>query len=193
VQWLIVGLALFFAVHSISIVNRTWRNRMVAKLGEGAWKGLYSVLATVGLVCAIYGYGLAREAPTILYAPPLWLRHLAMLLMLPVFPFLLAAHLPGRIKTTIKHPMLNATKFWATAHLCVNGGWHDVLLFGGFLLWASLDRVAVKYRTDSPALPADGCLRNDLIAIVGGLALYGLFVVWAHGMLIGVPILPGGG
>jgi uncharacterized membrane protein len=68
-----------------------------------------------------------------------------------------------------------------------------VLLFGGFLLWASLDRVAVKYRTDSPALPADGCLRNDLIAIVGGLALYGLFVVWAHGMLIGVPILPGGG
>lgn len=158
-QWLIVGLALFFAVHSISIVNRTWRNRMVAQLGEGAWKGLYSVLAAVGFVCAVYGYGLAREAASILYVPPPWLRHLALLLMLPVFPFLLAANLPGRIKATIKHPMLNATKFWASAHLCANGG----------------------------------CLRNDLIAVVGGLALYGVFVVWAHGMLIGVPILPGGG
>jgi uncharacterized membrane protein len=86
--------------------------------------------------------------------------------------------------------MLNATKFWATAHLCANGGWHDVLLFGGFLLWASLDRVSVKYRADAPqAVAAQGSLVNDGIALFGGLALYALFVFWAHGQLIGIPLV----
>jgi uncharacterized membrane protein len=79
VQWLIVGLALFFAVHSVSIVNRTWRNRMVAQLGEGAWKGLYSVLAAVGLVCAVYGYGLALYGVFVVWAH-------GMLIGVPILP-----------------------------------------------------------------------------------------------------------
>lgn len=191
--WLIGGLTVFFAVHSISIFNRPWRNRMVGRLGEGGWKALYSLVAGAGFACAVYGYGLARQEPAVLYIPPAWLRHVTMLLMLPVFPCLLAAYLPGRIRTALKHPMLNATKFWATAHLCANGGWHDVLLFGGFLLWASIDRVSVKYRTDAAPIARAGCLRNDLIVLGGGLALYALFVGWAHGMLIGVPVLPGEG
>jgi uncharacterized membrane protein len=189
-QWLVVGLVVFLGVHSVSIINRRWRNRMVARLGEWSWKGLYSLVAAIGLACVVYGYGLARQEPSILYVPPAWLRHVALLLMLPVFPFLLSTYLPGRIKSTIRHPTLNATKFWATAHLCANGGWHDVLLFGGFLLWASIDRVSVKYRADAPqAVAPQGGLVNDAIALFGGLALYALFVFWAHGKLIGVPLL----
>ncbi len=189
-QWLVVGLVVFLGVHSVSIINRRWRNRMVARLGEWSWKGLYSLVAAIGLACVVYGYGLARQEPSILYVPPAWLRHVALLLMLPVFPFLLSTYLPGRIKSTIRHPMLNATKFWATAHLCANGGWHDVLLFGGFLLWASIDRVSVKYRADAPqAVARQGGLANDATALFGGLALYALFVFWAHGKVIGVPLL----
>lgn len=190
-QWLVFGLVVFLGVHSVSIVNRQWRNRMVAMLGEGPWKGLYSLVAAAGLACVVYGYGLARQDPSVLYVPPAWLRHVALLLMLPVFPFLLSTYLPGRIKSAIRHPMLNATKFWATAHLCANGGWHDVLLFGSFLLWASADRVSVKYRADAvPVASAQGSLGNDAIALSGGLALYGLFVFWAHAKLIGIPLLP---
>ena len=189
-QWLVVGLAVFLGVHSVSIINRRWRNHMVARLGEWSWKGLYSVVAAIGLACVVYGYGLARQEPSILYVPPTWLRHLALVLMLPVFPFLLSTYLPGRIKSTIRHPMLNATKFWATAHLCANGGWHDVLLFGGFLLWASIDRVSVKYRADVPrGVARQGGLANYATALFGGLALYALFVFWAHGKVIGVPLL----
>jgi len=189
-QWLVVGLVIFLGVHSVSIVNRRWRNDMVAKLGAGPWKALYSLVAAVGLVCIIHGYGLARQDPAVLYVPPTWLRHVALLLMLPVFPFLLSTYLPGRIKSTIKHPMLNATKFWATAHLCANGGWHDVLLFGGFLLWASIDRVAVKYRVDAAQGAAPlGRPVNDVLALSGGFLLYAIFVFWAHGKLIGVPPL----
>jgi uncharacterized membrane protein len=192
-QWLVIGLVLFFGVHSVSIVNRDWRNRMVAGLGAGPWKGLYSALSAVGFGLVLYGYGLARQEPAVLYVPPTWLRHVTMLLMLPVFPCLLAAYLPGRLRTALKHPMLNATKFWAAAHLCVNGGWHDVLLFGGFLAWASIDRVSVKYRAEGVPVADAGRPRNDLIAVLGGLALYALFVAWAHGALIGVPVMSGAG
>ena len=57
---LLLGLVLFFAVHSVAIVNAAWRERMVQRLGEGLWKGVYSLIAIVGLVLIIWGYGLAR-------------------------------------------------------------------------------------------------------------------------------------
>ena len=105
--------------------------------------------------------------------------------MLPVFPLLLAAYLPGRIRTTMRHPMLAATKFWATGHLLANGSLAAVLLFGGFLVWAVAERVSLKHRIQViQALPASPL--NDLIAIVGGIALYALFVWRAHLWLIGV-------
>jgi uncharacterized membrane protein len=92
----ILGLLIFFAVHSVSIVNEPWRNRMVAKMGEQPWQGVYALVAVAGFVLIVWGYGLARADPVLLYSPPMWLRHVALLLLLPVFPLLLAAYLPGR-------------------------------------------------------------------------------------------------
>jgi uncharacterized membrane protein len=183
---LILGLIIFLGIHSLSIVNEPLRNRMVQSVGEGAFKGIYSVIALVGLVLIVWGYGAARLDPVLLYSPPAWLRHLAMLLLLPVFPLLFAAYFPGRISRTLKHPMLVAVKLWAVAHLLANGMAHDVLLFGAFLAWAVVDRISLKRRTarDIPTLPAKPF--NDLIAVVGGLAVYVLFVLWAHQWLFGV-------
>lgn len=187
---LILGLVLFLGVHSVSIVSPGGRDRWVRQLGEAPWKGLYTLVSLVGFVLIVIGYGAAREAPVLLYSLPNGFRHLAALLMLPVFVLLLAAYLPGRIQRTTKHPMLLAVKLWALAHLLSNGTLADVLLFGGFLAWAVLDRISVKKRAAAgqlrggPALPASKA--NDAIAVVGGLGLYVLFVVWAHAFLIGV-------
>jgi uncharacterized membrane protein len=149
---------------------------------------MYSLLSVIGFVLMVQGYGLARLDPTILYTPPLWLRHVAALLLLPVFPLLLAAYLPGRIKAAVKHPMLTATKAWALAHLLVNGSVADVLLFGGFLAWAVADRIAVGKRAAPRRTPgAPPSKVNDVIAVIGGLAIYVVFVVWAHQRFIGVP------
>lgn len=193
-NWLILGLVLFLGVHSVAIVSPEGRNRLVAQLGENAWKGLYSLVSAVGLGLIIWGYGLARENPVLLYSLPGGFRHLAALLLLPVFVLLLAAYLPGRIQRAAKHPMLLAVKLWALSHLLAQsvtgGSLADVLLFGGFLLWAVADRVSLKRRAQAgllrtvPVLPASGA--NDLIAVVGGLALYGLTVGWAHAFLLGV-------
>jgi uncharacterized membrane protein len=186
---LIAGLILFFGAHSISIVNEPWRDRMASRLGESTWKGIYALVSLVGLVLIVHGYGAARYDPLILYAPPVWLRHLAFLLLLPVFPLLLATYLPGRIKKAVKHPMILAVKLWAFAHLLANGALADVLLFGGFLGWAVAARISLKRRTPRPVPGAGESNRNDMIAVAGGLAFYIVTVLGLHRVLIGVPVL----
>lgn len=182
---LIIGLAVFLGAHSIAFMTPDFRSHAVLKLGEGGWKGLYSVVATIGLVLILVGFHLARQSPVVLYTPAGWMRYLTWVLMLPVFPLLAAAYLPGRIRAAMKHPMLAAVKFWALAHLLSNGMLADLLLFGGFLAWAVIDRISLKRRPRSaPAAPTGRF--NDLIAVVLGLALYALFIGWAHVRLFGV-------
>ena len=190
---LLLGLVVFLGVHSVSIAAPAWRSAQIARLGERPWKGLYSIVAGIGLALLIVGYGLARREPVVLYTPPAALRHLALVVMLPVFPLLFAAYLPGRISRVAKHPMLLATKLWATAHLLANGTLADVLLFGGFLAWAIADRVSVKRRAADAARTAPGAPpgpMNDAIAVIGGLAVYALTVFWLHRVAFGVSPLP---
>ncbi|WP_404369081.1 NnrU family protein [Marinobacter sp.] len=184
---LIAGVVLFFAVHSISIVNEPWRHRMVEQHGKLRFKAVYSLIALAGLVLMIKGYGMARLDPTIIYTPPAWLGHLAMILLLPVFPLLVATYFPGRISRAVKNPMLIAVKLWALGHLLANGALADVILFGSFLAWAVADRISLKFRSPQshPAIPEGSA--NDAIAVITGLGLYLAFVLWLHQWLIGVP------
>ncbi|MEO8122898.1 MAG: NnrU family protein [Burkholderiales bacterium] len=188
-MYLLLGLILFLGIHSVSIVAPGWRDARSAAMGQNAWKGLYSIVSIAGFALLIYGYGLARQQPVVLYTPPAAMRHIAMLLMLPVFPLLLAAYLPGWLKRAAKHPMLLAVKFWALAHLLVNGNLADVLLFGGFLLWAAADRVSMKHRVQRPLPGLPASPMNDVIAVVAGLAIYALFLFWAHASLIGIALM----
>ena len=191
---LIAGLVLFLGIHTLPMVPAT-RNGLVSRLGETGYKGLFTLLSFVGLGLIVYGYGVARfEGAPVLYEPPFWLRHVTMLFMIPVFIFLVAAYVPSRIKTTLKHPMLVAVKLWAFAHLIANGDLASVLLFGGFLAWAVADRISVKRR--GPGAGQIGALASakpgkysDLVVILLGLVLYGLFVWKLHALLIGVPVM----
>ena len=186
---LVIGLVLFLGVHSTRIVAPDFRARFIAQRGEGAWKGLYSIVSLIGFVLIVWGYGLSRLDPVVLYVPPEWLRHVSLLIMLPVFILLAAAYLPGHIKARAKHPMLVAVKLWALAHLIANGTLADLLLFGAVLAWAVVDRISVKRRpVEAPGHGASAppSARNDAIAVVVGLALYVAFVLFLHRWLIGV-------
>src|SRR5215472_1991910 len=97
VLYLVLGLVLFLGIHSVSIVAPAWRDRTAARLGN-AWRGLYSLLSIAGFVIIIWGYGIARHSAIPLYTPPAWTRYATAILMLPVFPLLLAPYFPGRIK-----------------------------------------------------------------------------------------------
>jgi uncharacterized membrane protein len=105
-----------------------------------------------------------------------------------------AAYFPGRIKGTLKHPMLAGVKLWAAAHLLANGDLGSILLFGSILAWAVAARVSAKRRdevkdhggpTTFPAGP-----RNDLVAIAIGTVVWLAFLFRLHTWLIGVAVLP---
>jgi uncharacterized membrane protein len=187
---LVLGLAAFLGIHSVAIVAPAWRDSMAQRLGELKWKRLYSIASLAAFVLLVHGCNETRQSPVVLYEPTAWMRHLSLLLLLPVFPLLLSAYLPGRVQAAAKHPMLAATKVWALAHLLANGMLADVVLFGGFLLWAVVDRISVGKRPKRAVRGAPPRPWNDAVAVIGGLALYAMFVLWVHGWLVGVPLRP---
>ena len=185
---LILGLILFLGVHSVRIVADGWRGAVIARIGEGPWKLAYTLLAIAGFALVVWGYGLARQQPVALWVPPLWTRHLAALLTLPAFVMLAAAYVPrNAIRARLKHPMLLGTKTWALAHLLANGNLADVLLFGGFLVWAVLCFRSARRRDarDGRTLPP-GTAGGTIAAVVLGLAAWAGFALWAHAAWIGV-------
>jgi uncharacterized membrane protein len=185
---LIIGLAIFLGVHSVRIFAEGWRKAQIARLGEKSWKLGFSVLSVVGFVLIIWGYGVAREAPIILWNPPMGMRHLAGLLTLLAFIFLAAAYVPGNhIKARFHHPMVLGVKAWALGHLLANGTLADLLLFGSFLIWAVLSFIAARRRDRlaGATYPA-GTARGTLITIVVGTVAWAVFAFWLHGVLIGV-------
>jgi len=185
---LVLGLVLFLGVHSVRIVADDWRSAQRARLGEGAWKGVYSLLSIAGFVAIVWGYGLTREAPIDLWSPPTWTRHLGALLTMPAFVLLAAAYVPGtRIKAAVGHPMVIGVKVWAFAHLISNGRLADTVLFGAFLVWAIVLYAASRRRDRKTGVrPVVGPVWRDLVAVVGGLAAWVAFALWLHAVLIGV-------
>jgi uncharacterized membrane protein len=182
---LLLGIVLFLGIHSASIVALPLRDTLAAK-SENAWKAFYAIVSLIGIVLIVRGYAELRQTPTILYVAPVWLRHVAAVLMLPAFTFFFAPYFPGRIKKTLKHPQLAAVKIWAVAHLLVNGTLADVLLFGSFLLWAVADRISLKNRATRPLAGAPESKLNDVIVIIVGLVLYVVFAIWLHELLFGI-------
>ena len=186
---LILGLIIFLGIHSTSIINESWRDNMVSKVGKWSWKGLYSLVSITGFILIIWGYDITRDTATDLYMPPLWMQHVSLILLLPVFPLLIAAYAPGRIKSSIHHPMLAATIIWAVAHLLSNGSVADFILFGSFLGWAIADLYSFRYRSARPIPGAPPGRFNDTIALVLGICMFLAFIFWLHEYLIGIPVM----
>jgi uncharacterized membrane protein len=191
---LILGLIVFIGAHAFTMAREP-RARAIARLGEGPYKGLYSLVSLIGLVLIIWGFGEYRAGGyTQVWNPLVWTRHLAVLLVWPAFVAFVAAYLPGRIRRTLNHPMLAGLKIWALAHLLANGDLGSMLLFGALLAWAVAARISTKRRDEvldhgGPAAAPAGW-RNDILAVAIGTALYLVFLLWLHPLLIGVPALP---
>lgn len=189
---LTLGLVVFLGSH-VFTTQRQLRAGAIESMGAGGYKLAYSAVSAVGLLLIIWGYGVYRaEAWTPLWNAPTWTRHLALLVMVPVFPLLFASYLPGRIRSTVRHPMIIAVKTWALAHLLANGDLGSLLLFGTFLAWGVLALVSMKRRTAaevSLAKTAPPSPYNDVVAVLAGLAVYVAFVTFLHRWLIGINVI----
>ncbi len=187
--YLIIGLIVFLGIHSTRLAGEGFRQARQASLGENGWKGIYSLVSLVGLVLIIWGYGVARQSPVVLYSPPIWTKHIAALLMLVSLILMAAVYVPrNAIKAKLKHPMILATKVWALAHLLANGTLADVLLFGGFLVWAVFGFRSMRQRDRAAGLsmPRSTSAAATIVTVAIGLALWAAFAFYLHGLLFGV-------
>lgn len=185
---LVLGLLLFLGVHSARIFAADWRRNLIARIGEGPWKGLYSLASIVGFVLIVWGFGIARQDPVVLWTLPEWLRHTAIALNLIALILLAVYIVPsGRLKARLGHPMLLAVKVWAFAHLLANGTLADVLLFGSFLVWAIVDFAASRRRDRAAGtVRVVGPAQNDAIAVVLGLLIWAAILWRVHEWVVGV-------
>ena len=187
---MIVGLVLFFGVHTLT-TQRELRARLIASLGEGTYKIGYALVSLVGLALIVLGFADYRATGWIdIWHPPKVLKHIAVALMLPAVILVAAAYIRGRIYSAIKHPMLSGVKLWAAAHLVANGDLGGIILFGSFLGWAVFDRISLTRRVDAgaPPIPIGGPV-NDLIAIAVGIVAYLALAFAFHPVVIGVPVV----
>jgi uncharacterized membrane protein len=187
---MILGLALFFGVHTLT-TQRELRARLIASTGEGGYKIGYALASVVGLALIVWGFARYRATGWIdVWYPPTALKHITVALMLPAVILVVASYIRGRIYTTLKHPMLTGIKLWAAAHLLANGDLGSIILFGSFLGWAAFDRISLKHRTDTGAPPIPlGGPGNDLIAVAVGLVAYLALAFAFHPVVIGVPVV----
>ena len=187
--FLALCLALFLLTHLLKVAAPQFRARMIASMGEGPFKGVYSLVSLITLGLVIYAFGEARQETGMVWYPPVWTSHLAVTLMLPAMICLVASLIPaGYIAVKTKHPLILSVKIWALAHLLANGERSSILLFASFLAWGVVMRISLKRRERAGEKVVRDFVsgRYDLVAIVGGIVLWGAFILKLHEWLIGV-------
>jgi len=190
---LVLGLVLFLGLHSTRILAEPLRAQAIARLGEGPWKGLYSLVSAIGFVLIVWGFAEARFNAPVLWTPPQGARHATILLML-VSMLLLAGYLfkQSHIAVAVHHPMVWSVAAFGLAHLIANGSAADVVLFGAFFIWAFADLMSsyARDRRNSVVYPEPNW-GATIGALVVGLALWAVIAFWLHYWLFGVSPLPG--
>ena len=180
---LLAGIVLFAAVHWFPAALPSSRKSLAAAIGELPYKGLFAILSLVALALIVKGW---QDAPLIkIYVPPFfgnWLIGGAIAVSIVLF---FAPYVPSNIRRLLRHPQLTGVVIWGAAHLLVNGTVRDLLLFGGFTVWALIGMLLASRRdgrwTRPPAQPIWG---DVALIVVGLLATAALFHF--HGRLFGV-------
>ena len=181
---LVAGLVLFIAVHLIPSVVPL-RAALIARLGAGPYRGLFSLVAAAGLVLIVWGFAGAPFEP--LDAVPAWGRQVAMFAVPVAVVLFAAANMPTHIRAVLRHPMLLGLLLWAIAHLLSNGDLRSVVLFGAFACYAVLGLISAVARDQRLSTDKAPRLAMDGVAIVAGLVAAVLLAVF-HAALFGVPV-----
>jgi uncharacterized membrane protein len=185
--WLGLGVLTWSGVHSLRGIAEPLRARLIARMGENAYKGIFTLAILASLAAMILGWRAAT--PVSVYQPPGWGRVAAAALMPIAFILFAASAMPTNIKRFIRHPQLAAVLFWATAHLLSNGDGRSLVLFGVLGLWALAEISLISRREGPWRRPDAQPLRVDVKPLLGGIIAYLLFFV-AHPYLFGVRPIP---
>lgn len=180
---LLAGTLLWIVTHSFPMAMPRQRTAVVARIGEGPYKGVFTLLSLLSLALIVWGSG---QAPIVQsYVPPLFGGVFIALLVAIALTLMVASAMPNNIRRFIRHPQLTGVTIWAVAHLLVNGSVRDLILFGGFGLWAVAGIVFSNRRDGAWERPAPVALWRDIAVIAVGAVVTGLLLHF-HGLLFGV-------
>ena len=163
---LVLALAFLFLTH-YGISSTQIRDRMVARLGEMPYRGMYSLISIVAIVLLVLAY---RGAPYVgLWPSPTGLHvvtHLCMLLACLLLVGGLSAPNPsamdqsaalerpeparGVLRIT-RHPIMWAVALWGFGHLVARGDLAALLLFGGLAGFALTGAVLLDWKLERRA------------------------------------------
>ena len=159
---LVLSTAAFVGLH-ILLASMPVRRRLVARLGDGGFQGIYSLISLACLIAMIFGF---RSAPYIaLWSAPgvlRWIPNVVMPIASIVFlcsvttrsPTL--AGKPGEPPTTeaigiirvTRHPMLWASLLWGLAHIPPNGELRALVLFGSLAALSIVGMIHIDARRE---------------------------------------------
>lgn len=147
--WLILAGLVWIGIH-IGIAGTHLRDGLVARFGEGPFRGLFSLLSILALVFLVWTWSASETAP--LWYAPTWLRSLLAVVMLVAFVLFVASvsarnptmiggetairETPGGMQRITRHPMLWSFALWAGVHMIANGDSAALVFFGAFLVTA---------------------------------------------------------
>jgi uncharacterized membrane protein len=189
--FLVWGLVIFLGTHSIRVTGDGLRDQLVQSIGPARFKAIYALSSLLGFALLVYGFGIARDMPVVLWTPPPAMKHLAYLLTLLAMVLMAAVYVPHNvIKSKLHHPMVLSVKVWALAHVLANGTLAHVVLFGSMLMWSVVLFKASRARDKrNQVVYAAGNKGATILTIEIGIAMWLVFIGWAHGWLIGVQVM----
>jgi uncharacterized membrane protein len=185
---LILGVLIWSGVHFIPSIGAKQRAALIARIGEGPYKGLFA-LSLVGAI-TLMALGWRGTAPVAAFTPPAWGRgfaHTAMFVSLVLF---MGSNVPTNIKRFIRHPQLTGVAVWALAHLLANGDLRAVVLFGGLGLWSIAEMVFINQRDGAWEKPEPLPLVAEVKPLVAGVIGYAI-LIFAHPYIAGMPVYAG--
>jgi uncharacterized membrane protein len=181
---LILGVLLWAVSHLFPAVGVDQRARLVQRLGEGRYRGLFSLVIALAVVLMVLGWKSAAPMPV--YRAPSLGPPLTGMVMLVAMVLFFSARPKTNIKRALRHPQLTGVLVWALAHLLANGDSRSVVLFGGLAVWTIVQIIATNRRDGPWKKPDAVSLKMDAIPLVIGVVAYGV-LLWAHPWLFGVP------
>jgi uncharacterized membrane protein len=184
---LILGLVVFIGIHLLPMFPAL-RVTLVARWGDGRYKGLFSLVSFLGLALIIAGYAMAERGAQ-LFPPRPFAIAIAPYAMPIAFTLFAAANMPGYIRHALKHPMLIGLLIWSSVHLLANGDVRGTVLFGAFMAYAIVDLISAIQR--HAVKTSEPRLRPDVIAVIAGIVIALLFMTF-HRVLFGVRVVPFG-
>ena len=179
---LILGITIFFSIHLVPIFPL--KKFLINRLGENKYKGLFSLIALIGILIIIYGFSSADYYP--IWDPLPYSKELALTLMPISIVLLVAANIQTNIKRLTKHPMLIGILIWSFVHLIANGDLRSIMLFGSFGVYALIDIIFSK-KVLTTNNTANYTLTKDIIVVIIGLLVYAI-IVYFHQYIAGVVI-----